>query len=70
MVEVNGVMSRGSVAVEGRSISDKGCPGKVPLHCLQVLAVVNGAAVNNGVRVLFLNYGFSGYMTSNRVAGS
>ena len=40
------------------------------LDCFQVLAIVNSAAVNTGVRVSFRIVVFSGYMPRSGIAGS
>ena len=39
------------------------------LHCFHILAIVNSAAVNNGVHVSFSIMVFSGYVPSSRVVG-
>ena len=40
------------------------------LHCFQVLAIVNSAAVNNGIHVSFSILVSSGYMPRSGIAGS
>ena len=40
------------------------------LSCFQVLAIVNTAAMNNGIHVLFSILVFSGYMLRSGIAGS
>ena len=40
------------------------------LGCLHVLAIVNSAAMNNGIHVSLSILVFSGYMPRNEVAGS
>ena len=40
------------------------------LGCVQVLAIVNSAAVNVGVHVSFRTIVFSGYMPRSGIAGS
>ena len=40
------------------------------LGCFHVLAIVNSAAVNNGIHVSFSILVFSGYVPSNGVVGS
>ena len=40
------------------------------LVCFHVLAVVNSAAVNNGIHVSFSILVFSGYMPRSGIAGS
>ena len=41
-----------------------------PLGCFHTLAIVNSAAVNNGVHVSFRIIVFSGYMPMSGIAGS
>jgi len=40
------------------------------LGCFHVLAIVNSAAVNNGIHVSFSILVFPGYMPRNGIAGS
>ena len=40
------------------------------LDCFHVLAIVNSAAMNNGVLVFFSFWGSSGYMPKSGTAGS
>ena len=40
------------------------------LDCFHVLAIVNSAAVNNGLHVSFSILASSGYMPGNGIAGS
>ena len=40
------------------------------LGCFHVLAIVNGAAMNNGIHVSFKILVSSGYMPSSGIAGS
>ena len=40
------------------------------LGCFHVLAIVNSAAVNNGIHVSFSILVFSGYMPRNGIAGT
>ena len=40
------------------------------LGCFHVLAIVNSAAMNNGIHVSFLNLVSSGCMSRSRIAGS
>ena len=40
------------------------------LGCFHVLAIVNSAAMNNGIHVSFPVLVFSGYMPRSRIAGS
>ena len=40
------------------------------LGCFHVLAIVNSAAVNNGILVSFSFLGSSGYMPTSEIAGS
>ena len=40
------------------------------LGCFHVLAIVNSAALNNGIHVSFSNLVFSGYMPRSGIAGS
>ena len=42
----------------------------VHLGCFHVLAIVNSAAVNNGIRVLLSTLVSSGYMPRSGIAGS
>ena len=40
------------------------------LGCSHVLAIVNSAAMNNGIHMSFTILVFSGYMPTSRIAGS
>ena len=40
------------------------------LGCFQVLAIVNTVAMNTGIHMSFIIMVFSGYMSSNGIAGS
>ena len=42
----------------------------IKVACLHVLAIVNSAAMNNGIHVSFSNLFSSGYMPRSGIAGS